>query len=127
MRAHPSPRECSEVGNRKLVRFSWVLCQPSPSPEDKALHRDGVSFTPLTDQSREEKEGGWPCHKAGSPSGTVQSLLLLRTQDAEPRDSEHDAHGVCDKYLLNELMSPLLCWEPWPEQERNHHSESHSA
>lgn len=89
MRAQPSPRECSGVGNRKLIRFSWGLCQPSPSPEDKALHRDGVSFTPLTDQSRKEGGGalspGWEPHE-------------YRTEPVT-RDSEHDARGVCDKYV----------------------------
>ena len=48
-----SPGECSSAGNRKLIRFSWGLCQLSPSPEYKAVHRYGVSFTHLAVESRE--------------------------------------------------------------------------
>lgn len=103
----PSPWECSWVGNRKLIKFSWGLCQPSPSPEYKALHRYSISFTPLTDQSREGK-GVWPRHQAGSPQG----------YGMEPRDSEHDTSGICSVCLLNELMSPPLHWETWPRREK---------
>lgn len=100
----PSPWERSFVGNRKLIRFSWDLCQPSPFPEYKALDRHGISFTHLADKSREGEVALSPGWEPQRTEGGACSPL--RPRDPEPRDPEHDASGVCNKCLLNELMSP---------------------
>ena len=72
-----SPGECSSAGNRKLIRFSWGLCQLSPSPGYKALHRYEVSFTHLADQSR-EGEGISNGTRLGAPKDRERSHFTLK-------------------------------------------------
>ena len=66
-----------------------------------------MGFHSPTSQTSPERGSGLASSPGWEPQRTASGACSpLRPRDPEPRDSEHDASGVCNKCLLNELMSP---------------------